>query len=141
MGSIYRRLQWYCTLCRKRLNRTAERVACIAAGHVVEQQQSSVYWIKYTGMGGKSYSESVKSPTCDGTRKKDAVALLRDREGDIGRGRHVTPQMGKMLFEDASADILADYKTNGKKSYDSVERRLRLHVAPFFGGTRMANTT
>ncbi|OFW03722.1 MAG: hypothetical protein A3H96_04305 [Acidobacteria bacterium RIFCSPLOWO2_02_FULL_67_36] len=97
-----------------------------------------MYWISYR-RAGKTYSESVKSPTCDGTLKKDALTLLREREGDIGRGKPITPQIGKTSFEDASADILADYRINDRKSLDSVERRIRLHLSPFFHGWRMVN--
>ncbi len=140
MGCIYRRVQWHCTTCNKRLDRTADRKACEAAGHTVEKRQSPVYWISYR-RAGKSYAESVKSPTCDGTRKKDAVALLVEREGDIGRGKPVTPKMGKLTFEDAAADLLAEYKSFGRKSYAEVERRLKLHLTPYFGGWRMANIT
>jgi integrase len=135
MGCIYRRVQWHCVTCQKRLDKTAGRKACETAGHIVEERQSPVYWVKYT-RAGKGYAESSGSD-----RKKDAVALLQDREGDIVRGKPVTPKMGRTTFEDASADILADYTTNDKRSVGGVERRLRKHLAPFFGGWRMSNIT
>lgn len=37
--------------------------------------------------------------------------------------------------------MLADYTTNGKRSYGVVERCVRKHVTPFFEGRRMANIT
>lgn len=136
MGCIYRRRAIHCKTCGgKRLTRTADREACKSMGHMVEERQSPVYWIKYT-RAGRGYAESSGSD-----RKKDAVALLQDREGDVVRGKPITPKMGRTSFEDASADILADYTTNDKRSVSGVERRLRKHLAPFFGGWRMANIT
>lgn len=135
MGSIYRRIERHCITCRKRLTRTADREACIASGHAVEERQSTIYHIKYV-RAGKGYDESSGSQ-----RRKDAVALLRDREGDIGRGKPVTPQIGKTTYDDCASDLLADYTTNGKRSYATVERRVRKHLTPYFTGWRMANIT
>jgi integrase len=41
----------------------------------------------------------------------------------------------------AVADVVLDYQTNGKRSLSHVERRIKLHLEPFFGGRRMANMT
>ena len=135
MGSIYKRTEHHCAICHKRLSRTADREHCNAAGHKVEARQSSVWWIKYR-RNRKSYDESSRS-----TRRKDAVALLQEREGDIVRGRPITPRIGKMTFEDGTADLLSDYTTNRMKSYAVVERRIRLHLAKYFEGRRMAEIT
>jgi integrase len=136
MGCIYRRRATHCKTCGgKRLTRTADRKACEAAGHTTEERQSPVYWVKYT-RNGKGYAESSGSD-----RKKDAVALLQDREGDIVRGKPVTPKMGRLTYDDAAKDLLADFTTNKKKSYSVVERRIRKHLTPFFTGQRMSNIT
>lgn len=144
MRGVYRRVRWHCKTCKpgkgKRLDTTANRKVCEAAGHIVEERQSPVYWIKYRRLG-RDYSESSKSPTCAGTRQQDALALLREREGDIVRGKPVTSKMGKVTFEDAAADLLADYTIKKKRSYGVVERRVRKHLAPFFEGWRMADIT
>lgn len=133
MGCVYRRVRWTCVTCKKRRDRSLERKACQADGHQVEQRESPVWWIQYR-RAGKSYCESSESEL-----KTKALTLLRDREGDIGKGKPITPKMGKVTFEDGAADILADYKTNGKKSHDAVERRIRKHLSPFFSGWRMCN--
>src|SRR3954470_9731214 len=136
MGSIYRRVKQFCVTCGgQHLAKTADRQACEAAGHAIEKRQSPVYWVKYT-RAGKSYNESSGSE-----RKSDARTLLQEREGDIVRGKPVTPKIGKVTFEDAAADLLADYTTNGKRSYGVVERRIRKHLTPFFGGRRMSDIT
>src|SRR5690349_15229086 len=135
MGSIYRRVERHCATCKKRLAKTADHDACKAAGHVIDERQSSIYWIMYT-RAGKGYDESSRSK-----RKSDAKTLLQKREGDIVDGKPVTPKMGRLTYEDAAADLLADYKTNGKRSLSVVERRVKLHLTPFFEGQRMANIT
>jgi integrase len=138
MGHIYRRVEWHCTTAtceRGRLRTTADREACKAAAHNIEERQSPIYWVKYT-RAGKSYAESSGSE-----RKKDATALLQKREGDIVDGKPVTPKIGKTTFEEAAADLLADYTTNRKKSIEEVTRRVEKHLTPFFAGWRMANIT
>jgi len=133
VGCIYKRVEKRCTTCKKRIARTADRKVCEAAGHKIEARQSPVYWIKYT-RAKKSYSESSESPI-----KRIAKELLQRREGDIVGGKHVTPKIDKLVFEDAVKDLLADYSTNGKRSLNVAERRVRLHLTPYFGGCRMSN--
>lgn len=43
-----------------------------------------------------------------------------------------------MRVSDLAPALLRDYRVNGKKSDDSIDRQLRKHVLPFFG-TRAAN--
>lgn len=102
-------------------------------GCVYRRKDSKRWWIKYI-RSGKPYHESSGSE-----RKKDAVDLLKRREGDIVRGVAVTPKIHKFRFEDAAEDVLNDYRTNGKRSLVVVERRIRKHLTPFFAGWRMAN--
>ena len=135
MGHIYHRKEWHCTCERKRLRTTADREACKAAGHVIEERQSPVWWVKYR-RAGKSYAESSGSEL-----KGKAKELLQKREGDIVDGKAVTPKIGKMLFAEAAEDVINDYRTNGKRSLPVVERRIRKHLTPFFAGWRMANIT
>ena len=142
MGCVYRRLQWHCTTCNKRLDRTADRKACQTAGHTVEQRQSPTWWIKYR-RAGKDYSESARTTNHkdSGKLKKDAIALLQKREGDIVDGKPVTNKIGRVKFEDAAKDLLADYIANKKRSYGVVKRRIEKHLTPFFADCRMANIT
>jgi hypothetical protein len=37
--------------------------------------------------------------------------------------------------------VLNDYRVNGKKSYDEVDRRITKHLTPYFGGRRMTSVT
>ena len=98
-------------------------------------KRGKIYWIKYS-RGGRGYYES------SGSRKhEDAKRLLRRREGDIERGVPVTPRVGRMRFEEAAEGIVTEYRTNGRKTLGHVQRRIRKHLAPFFGGRRMAAIT
>jgi integrase len=53
----------------------------------------------------------------------------------------MTPKVGRIRFEEAAKDVLNDYRTNRKRSLDDVERRIELHLKPFFGNRRMASIT
>ena len=48
---------------------------------------------------------------------------------------------GKFTFDDAVQDVVTDYRVNGKRTTEDVERRIALHLAPYFGGRRMAAIT
>lgn len=100
-----------------------------------EQRQSKTWQIRYY-RAGKRHEESSGS-----TRKKDAIDLLRLREGDLARGLPVSAKAGRLKFDEAVNDVLVDYQTNHRKSSGHVERRIRLHLAPFFTGRRMASIT
>lgn len=102
-------------------------------GQVV--QRGKIWWVRYY-RGGVRHEESSGSKT-----KGAAVTLLKVREGAVANGVPVTAKLGRLRFEEAAEDVLNDYRTNGKKSADEVERRIRKHLTPFFGGRRMANIT
>jgi hypothetical protein len=98
------------------------------------RQRGRIWWIRYY-REGRRYEESSGS-----LRKGAAIDLLRIREGDGARGVPVTPRIGRLRFDDAVA-VVNDYRVNGKRTLEHVERRIRLHLLPFFGGRRMATLT
>lgn len=102
-----------------------------------EKKTSAVWWIRYY-RNGQRYSESSHSK-----KKTDAIALLRQREGAIADGQPVTSTISRFLFADAAADLLTEYRVNGRRSIDEAARRIRKHLEPFFGHRRMTsiNTT
>jgi hypothetical protein len=53
----------------------------------------------------------------------------------------ITPKVGRLRFEAAAEDLKNNYRTNGKRSLEGVERRLTLYLEPYFGGRRMAAIT
>lgn len=99
------------------------------------RKRGGVWWLRYY-RNGKRYEESARS-----ARKGDAIDLLKIREGDGAKGIPVTPKIARLTFDDAVADVIADYKTNAKRSLSDVERKTKLHLLPFFGGRRMTGIT
>ena len=99
------------------------------------RQRGRVWWLRYY-RNGKREEESSGS-----TKKKVAIDLLRLREGDVSKGLPVSASISRLRFDDAVADVKTDYRVNGKRSLDDVERRITLHLMPYFGGLRMSAIT
>jgi integrase len=87
---------------------------------------------------GKPYQESTKFKK---GQKGKAQRLLKLREGDIANGVPVTSASVRLTFDQAVADVATDYRINGKRSLAHVERRIKLHLTPFFGGKRLSEIT
>ncbi len=104
-------------------------------GMVYRGKGRTIWMLKY-------YRDGRPIVESSGTASKDdARTLLRKREGAIADGRPVSPATGRLRFEEAAADVLNDYRINDKRSVDGIERRIRLHLLPFFGGRRMVAIT
>ncbi len=99
------------------------------------RQRGKTWWIRYY-RGGRRHEESSHS-----TKKQAAIDLLKIREGDVAKGVPISAKVGQLRWEEAAREILADYRTNGRRSVDTVERRIRLHLAPWFGGRRLSTLT
>lgn len=95
------------------------------------RQRGKIWWIRYY-RDGRRYEESAKSG-----RKGDAIDLLRTREGAIANGAPMTSQIGRLTFDDAVADVVTDYRVNNKRTLADVERRIKLHMRPYFRGRKM----
>jgi integrase len=95
------------------------------------RQRGRIWWIRYS-RNGKREEESSHS-----TQKSVAIDLLRLREGKIAAGSRVSAKMQRLRFDEAAADVVADYRVNEQSSVAEVERRIRKHLQPFFGGRRM----
>ena len=74
-------------------------------------------------------------------KESDAIRLLKIREGDIERGLPVNPKLNRIRFDEAAKDLKTEYAVNGRCSADELERRIRLHLTPHFGGRRLATIT
>jgi integrase len=99
-------------------------------------RQGRIWWFAYTGPDGKRKAESSES-----TRKSDAERLLQRRTGAREHGLPVIPRAEQYTFEEGAQAMLNDFRVNGKKSRDEVERRIRLHLQPWFGGKRLTGIT
>jgi integrase len=95
-------------------------------------KRGAVWWIKYY-RNGRGMRESSYS-----TKEGDARRLLKLREGDIEHGLPVDPKLNRIRFEEAAEDLKTEYSVNGRRSADELERRIRLHLMPHFGGRRLA---
>ena len=99
------------------------------------RRRGKVWWIRVY-RNGQRHEESSKSE-----RKQTAVDLLRLREGNLARGVPVSAKVGRVLFDAAANDLLNDYIVNNRKSLNVVERRVKKHLLPYFGGRRLASIT
>lgn len=133
MGTVYRRQVKFCTTCDERLDTTAARQACDAAGHTVTIRKQPTWWIKYQ-VDGRPQCVSAGSQ-----KKKVAEDLLNVREGDIVNGLPITAAVGKVRFDEAAEDLLNDYRTNGRRSLRTITLRVTKHLTPFFGGRPMTS--
>ena len=86
--------------------------------------------------GGRAHEEATKLKG-----KTAARALLKIREGAIASGVPVSATSARYRFDDAVKDIVADYANNQRRSLGELERRIKLHLAPWFGGWRLADIT
>jgi integrase len=104
-------------------------------GSVYSRNRSPYLWIKYH-QNGRPVREST------GT-KNETVArrMLRAREGDVERGIPIDPKVGRITFDEAADDMLNDYKANRKRTFKDAKRRIKKHLAPFFGNRRMITIT
>lgn len=59
---------------------------------------------------GRRHEESAETD-----KWEPAHDLLKQREGDVAKGAPISAKVGRLRFENASADLLTDYKINGKK--------------------------
>jgi hypothetical protein len=92
------------------------------------RKRGKFYQIRYY-RDGQRIEESTGE-----TKYGEARNLLKQREGDISKGVPITAKSTRLTFDDAVKDVVTDYKVNGKKSVDGVERRITLHLKPVFGG-------
>ena len=72
------------------------------------RKRGGVWWIRYY-RDGRRNEESARTD-----KREDASRLLKQREGDVARGAPLSAKIGRLRFEDASADLLIDYQVSGK---------------------------
>ncbi len=96
------------------------------------KREGKTYWIKFY-RNGKPYCESSGSE-----KEADAKRLLRIREGEVEEGRFPGLKIKRILFEELAADLIADYRINGKKSLDRAELSVK-QLTKFFKDVRAAD--
>jgi len=92
-------------------------------------------YIKYYA-GGKPIAEAA------GTKNKaEARRILQARLGQLAEGRYIGPAAERITFDELAEMLLTDYRVNGKKTFVEAQRRVRLHLTPYFGGRRAHDIT
>jgi integrase len=92
------------------------------------RKRGKFYQIRYYRNG-----ERIEESTGH-TKYDEARNLLKEREGDIAKGAPITARSTRCTFDDAAKDVVNDYQINGKRSKPGVERKIKLHLTPAFGG-------
>jgi integrase len=72
--------------------------------------------------------------------KAEAERVLKQREGDIARGRPLFTSADKVTFEELTALVVRDYELNGKRSVGKTKKNVE-RLQEFFGGWRAVNVT
>jgi hypothetical protein len=75
-------------------------------------------------------------------KRTETDRLLKQREGDIARGRPMSGNIGRLTFDEAAIDLLSNYRINGKRSLANVrDIIIGRGLAPWFRDRRMATVT
>jgi integrase len=95
-------------------------------------KRGDTYWVKVY-QHGKPIYESSKSNKYD-----DAKTLLQRLEGDVARGVRITSAANHLTAAEAFQSVLDDYAVQRRRSKADTERRISLHLAPFFGTCKLS---
>jgi len=93
--------------------------------------RGKTFWVKYY-RNGKPYRESSHSE-----KETEAKRLLKIREGQCESGTFTGLKVERILFDELKQDILDEYKLNGRKSLNRLERSLK-HLTAYFGALKAA---
>ncbi len=124
MGSIYRRVRERGTLEKgKRCDDSAHGKAdvCPTCG----AHFTGPFWVKYY-RNGRPLRESTET-----FKETEARTFLKRQEGAVASGRPVNPKAGKVRVEELLDDLVTDYKTNGRRSLEGIERIVKRLKATF----------
>lgn len=100
------------------------------------KRRGNVWWIRYY-RNGKRHEESAHTD-----KKSEAETLLKQREGAVANGVPITAAIGRVRFETAAADLVTDYRINGRRSLKNVQTTIiNGALLPWFGRRRMATIT
>ena len=75
------------------------------------------------------------------TKRGEALTTLKLLEGDAARGIPVTATGQKLTVDHAMAEVIADYRQNGRRTVGDLEQRWTGHLRPWFGGRKIACLT
>lgn len=95
--------------------------------------ESAVWWLKF-------YRDGAPIRESSGTDKETkARQVLKLREGAVVRGEPIIPRASRVTIDELLEGVARNYRIRELHTTDAVERRIKLHLKPFFGGRRAAN--
>jgi integrase len=103
------------------------------SGHLY--RRGKIYWFKWSDANGQPHYRSSHS-----TDRAVAAALLREQLAHRDRGAPVVPDPRRVSIEIILDGLLAEYRTNGRKSTDRAELSCR-HLLRYFAGRSAAAVT
>jgi hypothetical protein len=104
-------------------------------GRIYRRPNSPMWWVQYS-KNGQTFRESTQT-----TKRKEAEGFLRNRLAEITTGKFVGLETERVRMEELAADLLRDYRINGRATANDVETRWELHLKPFFGVLRAKDVT
>jgi len=104
------------------------------------RKKSAVWWISYYHRGKKHRESAGRSEDGRPLSHAAAMKLLKQRLGDVSRGRPVGPSVERTTLEDLASMLTADYKANGRRSLDRVEDALG-HLREYFAESHAIEIT
>lgn len=128
MGSVFRRVMFYCPTCKRRPTRD-----CREGRHPIERSVGKIWHYKIR-VGRKVVIRSTKTDN-----KTDAGRILKSREGKAVDGNFLLPP--RIRFEDAVKKIETDYEQNQRRTLGHVRRRVEKHLSPVFAGLLLSEIT
>ena len=93
--------------------------------------RGQIYYIRYYDGRGRRRLETTRS-----TKREDAEKQLRKRLSAKDAGVLPEAAIGSLTLKEATDDLIADYKTNARKSLRDVQGKITMHLLPFFGERR-----
>lgn len=120
-----------CPLCKHR--QYDDSIPCKGCGGSLAKNR--IFYIEFYNEQGRRRREKI------GSSKSLAQTILKKRLVERAEGKLLDrPKGHKVTLEDLGADLLSDYRVNGKKSLDRAERSLK-HLSTFFKGVRAIDIT
>jgi integrase len=102
-------------------------------GHLY--RRGRVWWIKWSDANGERHFRTSGSKD-----RAVAAAMLREHVAHRDRGMPVLPDPRKVSVDALLDGLLAEYRTNGRRSLDRAELS-RTHLLRYFGGRSAAGVT